>query len=237
MSERVSKLVYEASTFVVGLFCLSESVVFVLERDLVMLLEKHNKEDDAEKLMRGELKMLDLSKCRLGDNGAVSVATFIKVDDPVKVVWLYDCNIRARGAKAIADSLKRNKTVWDLDLRYNMIRDEAADFFIDALSHNICLNRISIVKTNISPESEATIEYLTETRNAILIPAAARRASLYLIAARRATPISDAGDVALFPKEIVKMIAVAVRPARSPNGLRRGSPLDVNSNRRAIDEI
>ena len=60
----------------------------------------------------------------------------------------------------------------------------------------------------------APIEYLTKTRNRVLIPAAARRASLYLIAARRATPIADSGILAIFPKEIVKMIAMAVWATR-----------------------
>ena len=59
-----------------------------------------------------------------------------------------------------------------------------------------------------------TIEYLTQTRNKVLVPAAARRASLYLITARRAMPVADAGDFAIFPKEIVRMIAMAVWATR-----------------------
>jgi hypothetical protein len=38
--------------------------------------------------------------------------------------------------------------------------------------------------------------------------------ALYLIAARRVTPIADAGILSIFPKEIVKMIAMAVYATR-----------------------
>jgi hypothetical protein len=186
----------------------------LLERDLVTLLRKHGKEEDAEKLIRGELRELDLSGCRLGDDGAVKVAAFLQVDDTVGVVYLYNNNFGPRGAKAFADALKHNKSLRYLSLNYNPIGDVGADAFIDALSRNVCITKLYVYNNNIGPELMATIHYLTQTRNAILIPAATRRASLYLIAARRATPISDAGDFAIFPKEIVRLIAMAVWATR-----------------------
>ena len=64
----------------------------------------------------------------------------------------------------------------------------------------------------VAPELHATIRYLAETRNKTLIPAAARQASLFLVAARR--KIADAGSLAIFPKEIVKMIAMEVWATR-----------------------
>ena len=48
--------------------------------------------------------------------------------------------------------------------------------------------------------------------NQILIPAAVRRASLYLVAARRS--VANAGAIGIFPKEIVKMIAIKVWETR-----------------------
>jgi hypothetical protein len=64
-----------------------------------MLLRKHNKEEDAEKLMRGELKKLDLIYCQLGDDEAVIVAALLEVDDTVELVRLWSHNIGPRGAK------------------------------------------------------------------------------------------------------------------------------------------
>jgi hypothetical protein len=81
----------------------------LLERDLVMLLTKHGKEEQAEKLIRGELKELNLNYCELGDDEAVKVAAFITVDDALEKVWLNVNKIGPRGAKAFADALKHNK--------------------------------------------------------------------------------------------------------------------------------
>jgi hypothetical protein len=130
------------------------------------------------------------------------------------MVELYGCNIGPRGANAIADALKCNKKVWHLGLTYNQIGDQGADSLIDALSQNVCMTGLYVLGNNIARESVATIKYLTQTRNKTLIPAAARRASMYLIAARRTTPIADAGILAIFPKEIVRMIAMAVYATR-----------------------
>jgi hypothetical protein len=179
-----------------------------------MLMKEHGEEEDAEALLRGELKELNLGYCEIGDDGAVTVAAFIKVDDTVERVHLSRSNIGPRGAKAIADALKHNRTLRGLGLSNNQIGDQGADAFINALSHNVCITELYVYGNNIAPESRATIRYLTWTRNRVLIPAAARRASLYLISARRAMPFADSGNLAIFPKEIVKVIAMAVWATR-----------------------
>ena len=57
------------------------------------------------------LKVLDLSRCQLRDDGAVKVAAFIKVDDTVEELRLWNNNIGPRGNKALADALNHNKAV------------------------------------------------------------------------------------------------------------------------------
>ena len=157
-------------------------------------------------------RSLYLYNCQLGDDEAVIVAAFLKVDDIVEELDLGFNRIEPRGAKAIANALKYNKTVWYLDLGNNLIGDQGVDSLINALSHNVCIIELYVNDDYIYPKTEATIRYLTQTRNKTLIPAAVRRASLYLIAARRA--IADAGILAIFPKEIVKMIAMKVWATR-----------------------
>ena len=163
-------------------------------------------------LMRGELTELRLYACRIGDNGAEIVAEFLKHNETVKTALLWHCNIGPLGVKAIADFLKRNQTFEEMQLEYNQIGDEGAEAIIDALSRNVSLKWLNLYRNSIAPELESAIKYLTETRNAILIPAAARRASLCIIAARR--NITNAGILAIFPKEIVKMIAIEVWATR-----------------------
>ena len=122
-----------------------------------MLLTKHGKREDAEKLMLGELKELDLSWLQIGDDEVVKVAAFLKVDATVKKVYLTDCNIGPRGAKAIAVAVKHNRTVWWLNLSKNQLGDESADSLIDALNQNVCLTDLYVSFSNVTRESQATI--------------------------------------------------------------------------------
>ena len=163
--------------------------------------------------MRGDLTNLNLNACTIGDDRAEIVADFLKHDNTVKKVWFYNCNIGPRGGKAIADALKHNQTLQYLNLNFNQIGNEGAEALIDALNYNVCIEALFVrANNNIASELNATLDYLTETRNKILIPAAVRRASLYLIAARR--NIADAGNLAIFLKEIVKMIAMELWATR-----------------------
>ena len=159
--------------------------------------------------MRGELTRLTLNQRPIGDDGAEIVADFLKHDDTAEMVSLYRCEIGPRGAKAIATSLKHNQTLAEMRLYGNPIGEEGADALMEALNCNVCMEWFHVP---IAPKFQETIMYLTQTRSKILIPAAVRRASLSLIAARR--NITNAGTFAIFPKEIVKMIAMEVWATR-----------------------
>ena len=160
--------------------------------------------------MRGELAKLDLVWRKIGDDGAEIVADFLKHDNTVERVYISYCKIGPRGTKAIAESLKHNQTVECLNLYGNRIGDEGAEALIEALNYNVCMTWL--ITYNIAPKFQKTIQYLTRTCNESLIPAAVCRASLSLITARR--NITDAGNLAVFPKEIVKMIAMEVWATR-----------------------
>ena len=162
--------------------------------------------------MRGELTLLYLEGCRLGDAGAETVAAFLRKDETVKKVWLKSCKIGLRGLEAIAEAVKHNKTVEIINLCHNHFGSKGALLIIDALSTNACIQRLPVFGCSFTPESVATIEFLTESRNKVIIPAAVRRTSLLLIAARRT--LAGAGILAIFPKEIVKMIAMEVWATR-----------------------
>ena len=179
---------------------------------LVALLREHGKGAEVAALMQGKLATLNLSYCKIGDDGAEIVANFLKDDETVKKVWLYGCKIGLQGAKAIAECLKHNQTVELMNPQNILIGDEGLEALIDALNFNVCMEGMYLFNDSEAPELKATIKYLTQTRNEILIPTVVRRASLYLIAARR--NIADAGNLAIFPKEIVKMIAMQVWATR-----------------------
>ena len=163
-------------------------------------------------MIAGDLTMLDLVYCEIGDDGGQIVAAFLKHDETVLSVFLIGCSIGLRGVKAIAEALKLTVTVDYLNLNHNQFGDEGAEALMNALSFNVYTTQVTLYNTKVARVAEQTIKYLTEKRNAILIPAAARRASLYIIAAR--STAADAGTLACFPREIVKMIAIEIWATR-----------------------
>ena len=173
-------------------------------------MREQESDNQAAALIKGVLAKLHLVNRLIGDDGAEIIAEFLKHDKTAREVLLWSCNIGPRGAKAIAESLKHNWTVELLNIFNNTIGDESAGALIEALNYNVSIKLLHV--RGIALRFQTTIKYLTRERNKILIPAAVRRASLCLIAARR--NITNAGILAIFPKEIVKMIAMEVWATR-----------------------
>ena len=183
------------------------------DHPLVKLLIQLKRVKHAESYVRvGLTARLYLAFYDIGDCGAEIVAAMLKHNTTVERVYLRRCGIGPLGVKAIAEALLHNTTVELLNLACNTIGVEGADALIATLHRNVCLRDMYLYRVDISPEAKESIQYLVETRNAILIPEAVRRASLCLIAARRT--IASAGALSILPKEIVKMIAIQVWATR-----------------------
>ena len=172
---------------------------------------KLGEHEQAKVMLLGELTTLNFSLRSIWDDGADIVADFLKHDKTVKEVHLISCQVGPRGAKVIAEALKLNRSVESMNISGNRITFQGAEALTDAVRRNACITWL-FWNRKISFELIPTVKYITETRNKILIPAAVRRASLCLIAARY--NISTAGALACFPKEIVKMIAMEVWATR-----------------------
>ena len=142
----------------------------------------------------------------IGDNGAKVLAEFLKLNESLKRLYIGSCDIGPIGFKFLADAIRINRTLQFLTLGLNGTTSEGNEALIAALNQNVCLTGLTVNVSN------ARIRFLTETRNAILIPAAVRRASLCIISFRR--HVANAGVLAIFPKEIVKLIAVEVWESR-----------------------
>ena len=177
---------------------------------MAKLLRQCHKEEQVAALMRNELTELHIGGWTITADGAKVVAEFLEINDTVLQVNVNSCYIRLRGAKAIAEALKQNRTVEELNIVYNQIGNEGGAMLIEALHFNVCITTLECFSNGF--EAIATISYLIKTRNRILIPAVVRGAALCLITARR--NIADAGDFAIFPKEIVKLIAMEVWATR-----------------------
>ena len=80
------------------------------------------------------------------------------------------------------------------------------DAFIEAHQNNVTLTRLQGIE---SPKIASLL-----LRNKELIPAAVRRAAFLLIGIRRSTDFEGMGDFAVFPKDIVRLIAQTVYATR-----------------------
>lgn len=175
----------------------------------IQLLLQWRGYEQAEALVQGTLTTLDLAACSIEFEGAQVVA------ETVTDVHMHVNQIRASGTKAICEALWHNKTVRGLKLSDNPIQEGEGDApMLELFEHNVCIIQFWAFRSHISPESMASLEFLSERRNKVLIPDVVRHASLFLIGIRCSSPGLGMGDLAILPKELVKMIAMEVWASR-----------------------
>ena len=183
-----------------------------------MLLRKHKKGTQASALIRGELSSLNLNALWLIADDAEVVANFLASNKTVTKVRLDYNHIETDGAKALAEALKCNNSVRWLALYSNEIGNEGAEALITVFATNVSLGFVKLGGNTIAEEKKEMIQYLSATRNEILIPnavrSAVRSAALFLIGIRRASKFEEMGDFAVIDKNIVRMIAMEVWATR-----------------------
>ena len=140
----------------------------------------------------------------------MSPSSSLVYNDTVKRLGLTLNKIGPRGTAKLAAALKSNKTRCTLDLSGNQIGEDGAEALMAALSFNACITSLDLFACGVSNKSMTTLEYLTKTRNAVLIPAAVRRAFLFLITIRGTVIRDGMGDFATLPRGIVRMIAMEI---------------------------
>ncbi|KAI9139997.1 hypothetical protein BKA69DRAFT_1039607 [Paraphysoderma sedebokerense] len=126
---------------------LSEDVVFTK-----IILQDAFMGDDACTVLCSALKTnttvrkLDLRGNNIRSEGAVSIAQLIKVNSAIKTLSLeWNCiGVWDTGVKAIADALKMNTTLVELDLRNNKIGPSGVEVLALSLKHNTGLKRLDL---------------------------------------------------------------------------------------------
>ena len=183
---------------------------------MAALLREHGKDEQAELALRGELSVLNLTNCDIGDSGGHVVAAFLEHNKSTFQALLGVCSIGLHGIKILVEALKSNETLEMMYLVGNEVGDEGGDALIDALSFNVCITEVCHIGYvyNMDMQRREIVDYLTKTRNKCLIPAAVRRVSLFLIGIRCSSPGLGMGDLAILPSEIVKMITMEVWASR-----------------------
>ena len=154
------------------------------------------------------LRALYLSYCRISDEGAIALASLLEHGSYLETLRLHVNGIGEAGTKALANGLKRNKHLRHLGVQKNPeLRGEIFESsFIDALQNNVTLLQLAGIRSS-------EIENLL-LRKQEHIPEAVRRTALLLIGIRRSTDFEGMGDFAIFPKDIVRLIAQTVWATR-----------------------
>ena len=151
------------------------------------------------------LRTLNLRYCGISDDGAIALASLLEHGSHLETLFLNVNGIGEAGLKALANALKHNQ-----HLRHLIVLTdpelEVENAFFEALQTNVSLIMLDGIE---SSEIEALL-----LRNQEHIPAAVRRAALLLIGIRRSTDIEGMGNFAVFPKDIVRLIAQTVWATR-----------------------
>ena len=185
------------------------------------------------------LTELSLFNSSIGNVEAIVLSASLKKNTSLLLMALSGCGIGDKGILAIAEALKENKTLLRLDMSRNSLTTVGWNALAEALRFNRSLIMLNIgedhdelagaigrafcpilLKENVcltelhsNSISDERIQNLL-ARNQDRIPEAARRAALLLIGIRQSTDFEAMGDFAIFPKDIVKLIAQAVYATR-----------------------
>ena len=144
----------------------------------------------------------------ISDDGAFALASLLQNDSPLQCLNLMDKDITEAGLKALTNALKQNQNLqslngWSYPGEGREMHDSA---FLDALQSNVTLIELGGI-------GSSEIKRLL-LRNKDLVPAAVRRAALFLIGIRRSTDFEEMGDFSVFPIDIVRLIAQKIWATR-----------------------
>ena len=161
--------------------------------------------------MRGQLWRLNLYPFPITEQGARIVADFSSSKHcTIGKLYLNLKELGPLGVQIIADMLKQSRTVEIFGFF-----GEPGNIFetiIDILHYNVCIRKVYFQSsdTHISGASQSRIQFLTEKRNAQLIPEIVRSAALLLVATRASSEYEGMGCLALLDKNVIKLIAKEV---------------------------
>ena len=158
------------------------------------------------------LRSLRLWGSAFRDISASIIADYLKQNQILSTFELAIQDLSVDGMLVIANALGTNHTL--KDLRYDIARDisilpqeELNNAFIHVLNSNLTLTNVKHRHQNPKPLRQLL------ARNKCLI-IAARHSCLFLIGIRRSTNFEGMGDFAVFPKDIVRLIAQTVWATR-----------------------
>ena len=134
---------------------------------LVMCLSECLKEDNI--VQKVDLTNYYYSNNKITSKGAIKIAEAIKVNKTLQELDIHDNNISDNGAAAISDALKSNNSLQILNMSYNNITSEGAKLIAEAIKINKTLQELDISHNNISDDGAAAISDVLKSNNSLQI--------------------------------------------------------------------
>jgi Leucine-rich repeat (LRR) protein len=104
---------------------------------------------------------------RIGEAGATAIAEALKANSTLQQLNLFRSNIGASGAAAIAEALKVNSVLQKLDLSQNSISASGAAAIAEALKVNSVLQKLNLSRNNISASGAAALAEALNVNSAL----------------------------------------------------------------------
>ncbi|XP_013917095.1 PREDICTED: protein NLRC3 [Thamnophis sirtalis] len=99
-----------------------------------------------------QIQRISLAENQIGTKGAKALAKSLKVNRSLLALDLRSNAIGPNGAKALADALKNNQHLLSLNLQSNMIKDKGAAGLAEVLASNQTLTTLHIQKNEVGPQ-------------------------------------------------------------------------------------
>lgn len=111
------------------------------------------------------LRLLDLSRNVLGNDGAIALAKVLEVNSTLQKLVLNDVIMGSRGASSIFDSVGRNSTLTSLDVSKSILDESCLRSLASAMSSNRSLAYLDISSTSVGAGFDLLADSLKENKN------------------------------------------------------------------------
>ncbi|CAF1551336.1 unnamed protein product [Didymodactylos carnosus] len=114
------------------------------------------------------LRVLDISKNKIGDAGALALAELLNILNSLMEVNMIGNEITSKAGSEIGKILKTNRTLINIDLTYNKIDDDGILIFADLLKITIILKIFNLSRNCFTDKSAIALIAALKENNSII---------------------------------------------------------------------
>ncbi|MDB5840668.1 MAG: hypothetical protein JWQ23_2620 [Herminiimonas sp.] len=103
----------------------------------------------------------------IGDEGAIAIASALKVNSALKILDLTGNNIGKEGAKALSSALDKNETLTSLNLSSNKIGATGTSELVPGLKKSTTLLALDLSKNRVGDDGAAEVESLLKENHTL----------------------------------------------------------------------